>query len=87
MDKDEYLKRLREDPRYREALGRARTPEERKAISSLVEDFVGSAADILLPALDRVKNDPEFAKQLAKALHERQGVVKQSTTPVSGSNS
>ena len=82
--RDDFLQRLREDPAYRAALGQAKSAAERKAISSLVEEFVGSAAEILLPALDRAKNDPEFARQLAKALTEHQSVVSKQS-PVSGS--
>lgn len=86
--REDLVKRLKEDPRYREALGRARNPAERKAIASLVESLVGEAGAILGPIAERVESDPEFREQLAKALNDRQGVVsQQSPTPVSGSNS
>ena len=83
--REDFVKRLREDPRYREALGRARTVAERKAISELVESFVGSAGAILGPIIEQSQNDPEFASQLARALLEKQGVLSKSQPVASGS--
>ncbi len=83
--RDEFIKRLREDPRYRAALGRARNAEERKNISTVVEGFVGSFGDILGPAIEQARNDPKFATKLAKALKEREGVLSKSQQETSGS--
>jgi len=84
--RDEFLKRLREDPAYREALGRAQNAGERKTIQKLVEGFVAPFADILGPAIERAENDPEFAAKLGQALVEKQSVLSnQSQTPTSGS--
>jgi len=86
--REDFIKRLREHPKYREALGRARNAAERKAISSVVEEFIGNFGEVLGPAMDMAQADPTFAPKLAKAIKERQDVVsQQSQTPVSGSNS
>jgi hypothetical protein len=84
--REDFIKRLREDPSYREALGRARNAEERKAISRLVEEFVGNFAEVLAPAIAQAESDPDFAAKLGRALVEKQDVLsKQSQAPVSGS--
>jgi hypothetical protein len=86
--REDFIKRLREHPQYREALGRARNAAERKAIASIVEGFFLPAADILGPAIEQAQKDPAFAAKLGRALLEKQSVLTpQSQTPVSGSNS
>lgn len=85
-NREDFLKRLREDPAYREALGRAKNAAERKFIQKVVEDFVGPFADILGPAIEQAESDPEFAAKLGQALVEKQSVLsQQSQTPTSGS--
>lgn len=84
--RDDFIKRLREDPRYRAALGSARSAKERKNISTVVEGFVGSFGDILGPAIEQAKNDPEFVVKLVKALKERESVLNKSQQHSSGSN-
>lgn len=84
--RENFLKALREDPRYREALGRARTPQERKAIQHLVEGLVGGIGDVVAPAIERAKVDPAFATRLARALAEGKDVLSNSETATSGSN-
>ncbi len=81
QNRDDFLKRLREDPRYKEAIAKARTPAEKQKIVNLVEGFVGSFGEILGPLIERSKIDPEFAQQLGQALSGRQDVV--TTEPVS----
>jgi hypothetical protein len=85
MGNNDLIKRLRADPMYKEALGKARSPAERKAIAELVEGLVGRVGDILTPVIDRVKHDPEFAEQLGKALDEGKDVLTDSTPDTSGS--
>jgi len=85
-EKIDFIKRLREHPKYREALGRARNAAERKAISNIIEGMVGDFATVLGPAIDMAQTDPEFGAKLTRALKERNDVVsKQSPTTVSGS--
>lgn len=83
---NDFIKKLRSDVLYRQALGRARTPEERKAIASMVEGMVGSIGDVLGPLIDKARQDPEFAKQLGRALAEGGGVLNDVPTKASGSN-
>jgi hypothetical protein len=84
--RDDILRALRENPQYREALGRARTPEERKNIARLVEGFAGNFAPLLQQVSDAVDSDPEFPIKLGRALADQQDVLKAaSQTPVSGS--
>lgn len=71
----DFLKRLHEDEAYKGALAGARSDAERARVAQVVEGFVGSFADILGPLIVRAQQDPEFAKQLAKALSEGQRVV------------
>lgn len=82
---DDFLSRLRESPKYQEALARARTPEERARIKGVAEAFVASWAPVLSRALQRAKDDPDFAEQLARQLIERQGVVTNNDPIKSGS--
>lgn len=84
-DRDSLLKALRENPRYRTALGNARNAAERKAIASLVEDLVGSVGDIIGPAMERAKTDPAFAARLARALVEGKDVLSNIEPTSSGS--
>ena len=82
----DILKILRENPQYREAMGRARTPEERKNIQHIVEGFVGNFAPFFQQVADAVKNDPELPIKLGRALVEKQDVLKtRNQAPVSGS--
>jgi hypothetical protein len=84
--REDFIKSLRENPQYREALGRARNVEERKAISRIVEGFVGSFAGVLGPAIEQAEQDPTFAAKLGRALVEKQDVLNKSQQPTSGSN-
>jgi hypothetical protein len=87
MANNDLIKRLRADPMYKEALGKARSAVERKAIAELVEGLVGPIGDVLGPAIERAKQDPEFAKQLGKALSEGKDVLTGSMPVTSGTNS
>ena len=82
---DDFVKRLREDTQYKEAMGRARSPAERKMIAKFVEGFVGSVGAILGPAIEQARTDPEFAERLRKALNEGKDVLTDEGTEVSGS--
>jgi hypothetical protein len=84
--RDELIKQLRDDPNYRAALGRARNAAERKAVSAMVEGFVGNVGEILGPAMEQAKNDPEFNAKLARALKEHYSVLNNGSQPKSGSN-
>jgi hypothetical protein len=85
-NRNDFIKRLREDKQYREAMGRCRTSEERKTVANLVETFVGTVGDILGPAIERAQKDPEFSRRLARALSEHKRVLSNSQMNVSGSN-
>lgn len=81
----EFLKRLHESDKFKDAMGRARTDEERQKVQAAVDAFVGSFADVLGPLIERAQSDPEFAQQLGRVLAERQQVVTTSDPPKSGS--
>lgn len=83
--KADVLKRLHESDRLKQALAAARTPEEKKMLQEAVERFVGSFADVLLPMIDKAKQDPGFVQQLGQVLVERQDVVTTSDPTTSGS--
>lgn len=83
---DDIIKQLRDNPQYREALGRARTPDERKNIARFVEGFASNFAPILQQLGAAMEHDPEFLIKLGRALVERQDVLNnQSPAPASGS--
>jgi hypothetical protein len=60
-------------------------------IASLVENLVGGIGGVLGPVIVRAKHDPDFARQLSKAISEgndvRSDVLTDSTAALSGSNS
>ena len=84
-NKKEFLKKLYESDKYKNALSRARTDEERRALAGLASEFVAGFADILGPIIERASRDPVFAEQLGRAVVERQGVVTDSAPVTSGS--
>jgi len=86
-DNNDFIDRLREDPMYQAALAKARTPAERQLITTLVENLVGGIGGVLGPVIERAKRDPEFARQLNKAISEDKDVLTASTAALSGSTS
>jgi len=81
----DFLRQLYENDKYKEALAKARTPEERRMIAATVTEFVGSWADILAPIIDQAQKDPAFRERLGRAVNERRGVVTGSEPASSGS--
>ena len=71
--------RLHDDDLYRLALGKAPSDTERKIIEKIVEDFVGAFADALEPLVERANNDPEFARELDRALADGETLVNHNT--------
>jgi hypothetical protein len=84
--KNDLVKRLRNDELYTQALGRARTLKEREIIANFVEGFVNKVDEVMAPLIERAKRDPEFAKQLVKAMSEGKGLLTGGQSSVSGSN-
>jgi hypothetical protein len=84
-NRSDFMKRLHEADRFKQALAAARTDAERDAIKSLVEGFVGGFADVLAPMIARAEQDPEFARQLGRALVEGKDVLSNSAPVTSGS--
>jgi len=84
-NKEEFLKQFQQNENYKRALKEARDDAERKKLIAFGNDFVGSFAEILIPLLERAKNDGKFAEQLAKAINEKQTVLT-GRTKMSGSN-
>lgn len=81
----DFIDRLRKDEKFTSALARARTPEERTKVQTIVEEFVGSFADVLAPLIEQSMKDPEFAAQLGRALNEKQNVLSHEEPATSGS--
>lgn len=84
-NRDDFMKRLHDADRFKQALATARTDAEREAIKSLVEEFVGGFADVLGPLIVRAEKDPAFARQLGMALIEGKDVLSNETPNTSGS--
>ena len=84
-NRKDFLKRLYENEKYKQALARARTPEERRLVAAMVTEFVGGWADILAPIIDQAQKDPAFAERLGRAVNEKRGVVTGSEPAASGS--
>jgi hypothetical protein len=76
------LDRLRNEPMYKSALDNARTDAERAAIVQVVEGLVGAVAQTLEPALERIQSDPEFARELGRALKKHSDVLTNDTPAV-----
>lgn len=85
-DRDEYIKRLREDSLFKMALAKAKDDKERAAISAIVEAMVGDFAEKLGPITKRVQQDPVFAEQLKRAVVGDQQVLTDIEAAPSGSN-
>lgn len=64
------VKALRRDPRYREALAKARTPEERKAVAGMVEGLFDGLMKAVEALAQRAQDDPGFERELRQALDE-----------------
>lgn len=84
-NRKDFLKRLYESDKYKQALSRARNDEERRAVVGLLTEFVGNFADVLGPIIDRAQKDPAFAYKLGQAVVERQQVVTDNEPAVTGS--
>lgn len=83
--KEDFIKRLRNDPLYKSALKRAGNAEERKRIIAMTEAFVGRFADVLAPMIQRAQSDPKYASELREALRGSQQVVTDVVEHKSGS--
>jgi hypothetical protein len=84
-NRDEFLKRLHESDKFKEAMAKARTDEERTKVQAAVDAFVVSFADVLGPLIERARSDTEFVRQLGQAVVERQQVLITSDPLKSGS--
>lgn len=84
--RSDFIQRLHQSEKFKLALNQARTEEERQAVQAATEQFVTTFADILGPLIERVEQDPEFARQLGQALVEKQNVVTTSDPATSGSS-
>jgi len=82
----EFLRRLYESEAYKRAIAGARNEVERRRIAATVTELVTAAADLLVPAIDRVQRDPAFAEQLGRAVVEKLPVVTSNGPAASGSN-
>lgn len=83
--REDFIKRLREDSLYKQALAKAKDDKERAAIAALVEGMVGDFAEKLGPIAERVQHDPAFAEQLKRAVVEGKQVLTDNEPVPSGS--
>jgi hypothetical protein len=74
-NKKEFIDRLRDDSFYKHALSKAKDENERKAISTFVEGFVGDLADILTPIISQAESDPSFIDKFKRALEGNEDVL------------
>lgn len=88
MSRDDFIKRLRNDPLYRRALKLAPTDAERRRIIGTTEAVATQFFEALGPLGHHVRLDPSFGEKLQEALKRGAAVVKERDgTPVaSGSN-
>jgi C4-type Zn-finger protein len=64
----------------------AKDPAERKNIITTVEGFVNQFASVIVPVMQRVKEDPKFAYELQQALKNGGRVINnEDKQPVTGS--
>jgi hypothetical protein len=73
--KEDYVRRLREDPLYKVALARAENEEQAESIKKLTEAFVLRFGKAIEGLIDRVENEPGFKEKLRKAMIQRGKVV------------
>lgn len=81
----DFIKALRDDPMYREALKSAKTDEERRRVIAVTEAFVSQFASVLEPLINKVQSDPKFAEQLRQSLKGEDEIVSSKAT-LTGSN-
>lgn len=85
-DRDDIIKRLRDDSLYKMALAKAKDDKERAQIAAIVEGMVGDFAARLGPITKRVQEDPVFAEQLRRAVVEGEQVLTDIEPVPSGSS-
>lgn len=72
MDKDNILKRLREDQHYAELLGKAKDAEERDKIRAYTEGFVSSFYDSVFSHIqEAISKDPDALKKTLAELESQ----------------
>ncbi len=75
--KEEYFKHLRSDKEYQAVL-KAAPPEERKRIIGTVETVMTSMIEAFTMMAAQAKEDPAAAKEVAEALKDGVGIIKES---------
>lgn len=83
--REDFLKRLRSSPLYQSALKTAKTPEERKRVIALTEQFVSQFADVLGPMIAKAEDDPAYREQLRRSVAAGEDVVTSEDKIPSGS--
>lgn len=88
MSREEFIKRLRNDPLYRRALKLAQTDAERRRIIGTTEAVAAQFFEALGPLGTHLRQDQSFAEKLQEALKRGAAVVKErdGTSVVSGSS-
>lgn len=75
--KQEYFKKLRDNKDYQAVLKSA-PPEERKRIIGTVETFMNSMLEAFTMMASHAEQDPAVAKEIAEALKDGVGIIKES---------
>lgn len=78
ITKEELLKRLRNDPTYRDALKMAKTGEERQRVIAVAEGFLSQFFDSVSPIASHIKQDPAATTQLVEALNGNAPLIRES---------
>lgn len=89
FNKDEILKKMRNDPLFRKALKIAPTEEDRKRVIAASESMITIFMEAFSPVANKITNDPNFIHELRRSIVEDTQIVKESDgcVVVSGSKS
>jgi hypothetical protein len=68
----DFMDSLHQNEQFKQAITLARSEDEKQAITNLVEQFVSSFVDLLVPVIERASKDPDFTKQVRDAIVEKQ---------------
>lgn len=78
LTKKALIKRLQNDPMYREALKMATTDIERRRIIATAEGFLSEFMDNLTPIVGKLQQDPSLGAKLQEVMKSGTQVIKES---------
>lgn len=87
LTRDDFIKRLRNDPLFRRALALAPSEKDRQRIIATTEAVAGQFFEALGPLGSHIQQDQSFGDKLQEALKKGATVVKESSGRPAGSGS